>query len=68
MEVTCRRQRNKFSNFFYMDKFVNIHISDMKRTNDAMINIAMFDINLVHVFQTYCRVQRFLALNIQLCA
>ena len=51
-----------------MDKFVNIHISDMKRTNDAMINIAMFDINLVHVFQTYCRVQRFLALNILLCA
>ena len=36
----------------------------MKRTNDAMINIAMFDINLVHVFQTHCRVQKFLALNI----
>ena len=51
-----------------MDKFVNIHISNMKGTNDAMINIAMFDINLVHVFQTYCRVQRFLALNILLCA
>ena len=68
MEVTCRRQRNKVSNSFYMDKFVNIHLSNMKRTNDAMINIAMFDINLVHVFQTYCRVQRFLALIILLCA
>ena len=68
MEVTCRRQRNKVSNFFYMDKFVNIHITNMKGTNDAMINIAMFDINLVHVCQTYCRVQRFLAFNILLCA
>ena len=27
MEVTCKRLRNKVSNFFYMDKFVNIHIS-----------------------------------------
>ena len=36
----------------------------MKRTNDAIINIEMFDIYLVHVFQTHCRVQKFLALNI----
>ena len=63
MEVTCRRQRNKVSNFFYMDKFVHIHVSK-KHANDAMINIEMFAIYLVHVFQTHCRVQKFLALNI----
>ena len=40
----------------------------MKRTNNAMINIAMFEINLVHVFQTHCRVKKFLALNILWCA
>ena len=40
----------------------------MKRTNDAMINIEMFDINLVLVFQTHCRVKEFLALNILWCA
>ena len=40
----------------------------MKRTDDAMINIEMFDINLVLVFQTHCRVQKFLALNILWCA
>ena len=49
--------------FFYMDKFVHIHIST-KRANDAMINIEMFAIYLVHVFQTQCRVHKFLALNI----
>ena len=40
----------------------------MKCTNDAMIIIAMVDINLVHVFQTHCKVQKFLALNILRCA
>ena len=40
----------------------------MKRTNDATINIEMFDINLVLVFQTHCRVKAFLALNILWCA
>ena len=40
----------------------------MKRRNDAMINVAMFDINLVLVFQTHCRVKTFLAPNILWCA